>query len=127
MRQRSLQIEFNEYAASTGRPRQFRTEAVRAGFAGCIKRQDYPTLIKVAERLPEDVLREDPDLLMYYDSSLLRKKYMYKNIPTGIKGILEQTDTLSPVSPSSLLKSFYQKSSSSLLDYPKEKTCSTQN
>jgi len=47
---------------------------VRAGFADCIKRQDYETIITVAERLPEDVLRENPDLLMYYDSALLRKK-----------------------------------------------------
>ena len=67
VRQRSLLKEFKEYADSTGRLRQFRTEAVRAGFADCFKRQDYATIIKVAERLPEDVLREDPDLLMYYD------------------------------------------------------------
>ncbi len=59
---------------AAGRLRQFRTEAVRAGFADCFKRQDYATIIQVAERLPEDVLREDPDLLMYYDSALLRKK-----------------------------------------------------
>ncbi|MDR3576956.1 MAG: DNA methyltransferase [Anaerolineaceae bacterium] len=74
VRQRSLLKEFNEYAISTGRLRQFRTEAVRAGFADCFKRQDYETIVKVAERLPEDVLREDPDLLMYYDSATLRKK-----------------------------------------------------
>jgi hypothetical protein len=74
VRQRALLKEFNEYVTSTGRLRQFRTEAVRSGFADCFKRQDYDTLIKVAERLPEDVLREDPDLLMYYDSALLRKK-----------------------------------------------------
>jgi len=74
VRQRSLLKEFNEYASTTGRLRQFRTEAVRAGFADCFKRQDYGALVKVAERLPEDVLREDPDLLMYYDSALLRKK-----------------------------------------------------
>ncbi|MCX6083047.1 MAG: DNA methylase, partial [Chloroflexi bacterium] len=74
VRQRALLKEYNEYVTSTGRLRLFRTEAVRAGFADCFKRQDYDALIKVAERLPEDVLREDPDLLMYYDSALLRKK-----------------------------------------------------
>ena len=74
VRQRSLLREFHEYANGQGRLRQFRTEAVRAGFADCFKRQDYGTIIKVAERLPEDVLREDPDLLMYYDSAMLRKK-----------------------------------------------------
>lgn len=74
VRQRALLKEFKEYAESTGRLRVFRSEAVRAGFADCFKRQDYETIVTVAERLPEDVLREDPDLLMYYDSALLRKK-----------------------------------------------------
>ena len=74
VRQRALLKEFKEYTESTGRLRVFRSEAVRAGFADCFKRQDYETIVKVADRLPEDVLREDPDLLMYYDSALLRKK-----------------------------------------------------
>jgi hypothetical protein len=74
VRLRGLLREFNEYATSAGRLRQFRTEAVRAGFADAYKRQEYETIIKVAGRLPEDVLREDPDLLMYYDSAMLRKK-----------------------------------------------------
>ncbi|OJX40738.1 MAG: hypothetical protein BGO78_06030 [Chloroflexi bacterium 44-23] len=74
VRQRSLLKEFKEYTESTGRLRVFRSEAVRAGFADCYKRQEYNTLVKVAERLPENVLREDPDLLMYYDSALLRKR-----------------------------------------------------
>jgi hypothetical protein len=73
VRRRSLLREFAEYAAGQGRLRQFRTEAVRAGFADCFRKQDYPTLIRVAERLPENVLREDPDLLMYYDSAMLRR------------------------------------------------------
>jgi hypothetical protein len=74
VRQKALLKEFKEYTESTGRLRVFRSEAVRAGFANCLKRQDYETIVTVAERLPEDVLREDPDLLMYYDSALLRKK-----------------------------------------------------
>ena len=74
VRQRALLKEFKEYTESAGRLRVFRSEAVRAGFADCFKRQDYGTIVTVAERLPEDVLREDPDLLMYYDSALLRKK-----------------------------------------------------
>jgi len=74
VRLRSLLREFGEYAGGTGRLRQFRTEAVRAGFADAFKRQEYDTIIKVAGRLPEDVLREDPDLLMYFDSATLRNK-----------------------------------------------------
>jgi len=74
VRQRALLKEFKEYTESAGRLRVFRSEAVRAGFADCFKRQEYETIVSVAERLPETVLREDPDLLMYYDSALLRKK-----------------------------------------------------
>ncbi len=73
IRQRTLLREFKEYTESKGRLRVFRSEAVRAGFADCFKNQDYETIVQVAERLPEVVLREDPDLLMYYDSALLRK------------------------------------------------------
>ncbi|GAP40682.1 DNA methyltransferase [Flexilinea flocculi] len=73
VRQRALLKEFKEYTESTGRLKVFRSEAVRAGFAACFKRQDYQVIVRIAERLPEDVLREDPDLLMYYDSAQLRK------------------------------------------------------
>jgi len=74
VRQRSLLREFNEYLDGRGRLRQFRTEAVRAGFLDALRKQDFDTIFKVAERLPENVLREDPDILMYYDSAMLRKK-----------------------------------------------------
>ncbi len=74
VRQRALLKEFNEYAKTTGRLKQFRTEAVREGFKESFKNKDYAMIIKVAERLPEMVLREDPDLLMFYDSALLRKE-----------------------------------------------------
>lgn len=74
VRQRSLLREFKEYLEGRGRLRQFRTEAVRAGFLDALRKQDYDTIIKVSDRLPENVLREDPDLLMYYDSAMLRKK-----------------------------------------------------
>jgi hypothetical protein len=74
VRQRALLREFKEYTDGRGRLRQFRTEAVRAGFLNALQKQDYDTIIKVSERLPENVLREDPDLLMYYDSAMLRKK-----------------------------------------------------
>ncbi|MHB8806014.1 MAG: DNA methyltransferase [Anaerolineaceae bacterium] len=74
VRQRALLKEFKEYTENIGRLKVFRSEAIRAGFSDCFNRQEYETIVTVAERLPEDVLREDPDLLMYYDSALLRKK-----------------------------------------------------
>jgi len=72
LRQRALLREFAEYAEGRGRLRKFRTEAVRAGFADAWRRRDYATIVKVAGRLPEQVLQEDPDLLMYYDNATLR-------------------------------------------------------
>jgi hypothetical protein len=52
--------------------RQFWGEAVRAGFAEAWRRREYATIVRVAECLPERVLQEDADLLMYYDNATLR-------------------------------------------------------
>jgi DNA modification methylase len=49
-----------------------RTEAVRAGFKYCWQNRDYRTIIAVAQCIPEDVLQEDPKLLMWYDQALTR-------------------------------------------------------
>jgi hypothetical protein len=49
-----------------------RMEAVRAGFRLCWQTRDYKTIIAVAQRIPEDVLQEDPKLLMWYDQALTR-------------------------------------------------------
>ena len=72
LRQRALLREFAEYVEGSGRLRRFRTEAVRTGFADAWHRRDYAIIVKVAGRLPERVLQEDPDLLMYYDNATLR-------------------------------------------------------
>lgn len=73
LRRKALLREFAAYVASERkRLRTFRTEAVRAGFADAWQRQDYATIVQVAERLPEAVLQEDPELLMYYDNATLR-------------------------------------------------------
>lgn len=72
IRIRALLREFNQYLESKRRLKQFRTEAVRAGFADAWQRKDFETIVMIAERLPEYVLQEDPDLLMYYDNASLR-------------------------------------------------------
>jgi hypothetical protein len=72
LRRRSLLREFRQYLEGRGRLRQFRSEAVRAGFADAWSRNDYATIVSVAERLPERVLQEDQELLMYYDNASLR-------------------------------------------------------
>lgn len=72
LRMNSLLREFNEYRRGKGRLRIFRSEAVRAGFSQAWKEHDYTTILAFAERLPDDVLQEDPALKLYYDNSLSR-------------------------------------------------------
>jgi DNA modification methylase len=71
LRRKSLLREFNEYLTGNKKLKQFRTEAIRAGFAHAWQNREYRTIVQVAERLPETVLQEDPDLLMYYDNASL--------------------------------------------------------
>jgi len=52
--------------------RVLRLEAVRAGFKHCWQERDYRTLLAVAQRIPENVLQEDPKLLMWYDQAVTR-------------------------------------------------------
>ena len=66
---------FEEREAKTPRGRRLkviRLEAVRAGFKHCWQNRDYRTIIAVAQRIPENVLQEDPKLLMWYDQALTR-------------------------------------------------------
>jgi len=73
LRLRTLLKEFEDYRTSTSRKiKQFRTEAVRAGFKHCYDTQDYRTLVEVAAKLPEQVIQEDEKLLMYYDVASMR-------------------------------------------------------
>ncbi len=71
LRTRALLREFATYTEGRGKLKLFRTEAVRAGFAALWRERNYMTITRVAERLPELVLQEDPDLLMYYDTATL--------------------------------------------------------
>lgn len=52
--------------------KQVRTEAVRVGFKFCYQQKDYPTILAVADMLPESVLNEDEQLQMLYDNAALR-------------------------------------------------------
>lgn len=73
LRLRTLLKEFEEYRASTKRKlKQFRTEAVRAGFKRCYDDHDYQAIVDVAGRIPEQVIQEDEKLLMYYDVAAMR-------------------------------------------------------
>jgi len=72
-RERALLKEFEEYRTSSQkRLKVFRLEAVRAGFKKAWQERDYATIITVARKIPENVLQEDPKLLMWYDQALTR-------------------------------------------------------
>lgn len=73
LRERGLLREFETYRVSKQRSlKVFRLEAVRAGFKKAWQENDYDTIIGVARKIPNDVLQEDPKLLMWYDAALTR-------------------------------------------------------
>ncbi len=49
-----------------------RIEAVRVGFKFCFQENDYQTIIDVAQHIPEDVIHNDEQLQMIYDSAVTR-------------------------------------------------------
>lgn len=72
-RDKALLKEFDSYVASAGRKlKEFRLEVLRAGFKTAWARKDYATIIKVAQKIPEEALQEDEKLLLWYDQALTR-------------------------------------------------------
>ncbi|SCL81632.1 DNA methyltransferase [Sporanaerobacter sp. PP17-6a] len=72
LREKKLLKEFEEYLNSKGKLKRFRTEAIRVGFAKLWKEKNYKLIVKMGDRIPENVLQEDDKLLMYYDISSSR-------------------------------------------------------
>lgn len=72
LREKKLLKEFEGYMASKGKLKLFRSEAIRVGFARLWKEKNYQAIVDLAERLPEQTVQEDPNILMYYDISLSR-------------------------------------------------------
>lgn len=72
IRHRALMKEFQQYLDTKGKLKVVRTEALRAGFKECWQKQDYPTIVQMAKRVPDAVIQEDPALLMYFDNALMR-------------------------------------------------------
>ena len=73
LRERALLREFNDYCDSKQkRLKVFRLEAVRAGFKRAWQDRNYAIIIDVAKKIPNNVLQEDPKLLMWYDQALTR-------------------------------------------------------
>ncbi len=73
LREKALLREFSAYveqiSSSRKKLKQFRTEAIRAGFKKAWSEKDYRTIVSIGEKLPEKVLQEDDKLLMYFDNA----------------------------------------------------------
>lgn len=72
LRTKVLLKEFNGYVAAIGQPRakklkEVRVEALRAGFKSCWEQKDFKTIVTLGGMIPQNILLEDEQLLMYYD------------------------------------------------------------
>ena len=45
---------------------------MRAGFKRAWADRDYPTIIQIAEKIDDEIVQEDPKLLMWYDQAKTR-------------------------------------------------------
>ena len=73
MRLKELLKEFENYRqATTKKIKEFRIEAIRAGFKQAWTDKDYRTIADVAQKLPDSVIQEDEKLLLYHDNALNR-------------------------------------------------------
>jgi hypothetical protein len=73
LREKALLKEFHLIAESKKRIKEFRIEAVRAGFKKCWNEGDHKTILEVAKKLPASVVEEDSHLLMYTDLARMRQ------------------------------------------------------
>lgn len=72
LREKALLKEFEEYKQAKKKLRVFRLEAVRAGFKKAYQERDYATIIALSKKIPNNVLEEDPKLLLWYDQAVTR-------------------------------------------------------
>ena len=72
LREKSLLREFQIYQESKGKLKQFRLEAIRAGFKKKWSENNYQSIVDIANKLPEEIIQEDSSLLMYYDNAVSR-------------------------------------------------------
>ncbi|MDR5897679.1 DNA methyltransferase [Halomonas vilamensis] len=75
LREKSLLKEFDEYKYRKGtfkRGEKFRLEAIRAGFKKAWQERDYALIVSVADKIPSNIIEEDPKLLMWYDQAVTR-------------------------------------------------------
>jgi len=72
IRNKALLKEFNSYLAAISQPKakklkEVRVEALRAGFKNSWEQKDFKTIVTLGDMIPQNILLEDEQLLMYYD------------------------------------------------------------
>lgn len=71
LREKALLREFKLYVEAASKPKvkikEVRVEAVRAGFKRCYMDNDFETIVKVGDKIPQNLLTEDDYLLQFYD------------------------------------------------------------
>lgn len=72
LRERDLLRDFENYKQSTKKLKVFRIEAIRSGFKKAWQEKNYAMILQVAEKIPTNILEEDPKLLMWFDSASTR-------------------------------------------------------
>ena len=72
LRNKALLRDFNTYLTEINKPKakklkEVRVEALRAGFKNCWEQKDFKTVVELGDKIPQNILMEDEQLLMYYD------------------------------------------------------------
>ncbi len=72
LRTKVLLKEFTGYLTVISQPKakklkEVRVEALRAGFKNCWEQKDFKTIVTLGDMIPQNILLEDEQLLMYYD------------------------------------------------------------
>lgn len=72
LRNKVLLKEFTGYVTAINQPKakklkEVRVEALRAGFKNCWEQKDFKTIVTLGDMIPQNILLEDEQLLMYYD------------------------------------------------------------
>ena len=71
LRNKRLLRQFDLYKEQAYKPKgkikEARVEALRAGFKHCYQEKDFQTIVRVGDRIPNNLLMEDEVLLQFYD------------------------------------------------------------
>ncbi len=72
LRTKVLLKEFTGYVTAINQPKakklkEVRVEALRAGFKNSWEQKDFKTIVTLGDKIPQNILLEDDQLLMYYD------------------------------------------------------------